>query len=227
MRALALSLVAVVPLMTDETPRSPPIAPCALAIELHVRAPLTVGVLEWHVITGEADRLWKRYGVTFCWTTSMSGCDRLEVRLRVFVAEEARPPVDASASGTVLGWIAFSGSTPGTEITLSIAAARAIVGRSHVGDRALIAWPPAVRDRYVPRVLGRALAHEIGHYVLGSREHTRTGLMAASFDPDRITLEGASRFTLSPASAGSVRAHCAQGSERRASTSMESPSLQP
>jgi hypothetical protein len=225
MRALALSLAAVVPLMTDDTPRSAPIAPCALAIELHVRAPLTMGVVEWHVIAGEADRLWRRYGVTFCWTTGSSECDGLEVRLRVFVAEEARPPVPASVSRTVLGWIAFSGSRPGTEITLSTAAARAIVDRSHVGDRALIAWPPAVRDRYVPRVLGRALAHEIGHYVLGCREHTRTGLMAASFDPDRITLEGASRFMLSQASAERVRAQCAAGSERRAS--MESHSLQP
>ena len=80
-----------------------------------------------------------------------------------------------------------------------------------MGFRPLAAWPPAFSDRYVPRVLGRGLAHEIGHVVLGSRVHTRTGLMAPSFPPDRVTLDEASRFGLPPALGDAVRGRCAAG----------------
>jgi hypothetical protein len=36
------------------------------------------------------------------------------------------------------------------------------------------------------RVLGRALAHEIGHYLLGTREHSRSGLMRAAQGIDEL-----------------------------------------
>ena len=38
-------------------------------------------------------------------------------------------------------------------------------------------WPPALRDRTLGRVVGRVLAHEIGHFVLRSPRHTSRGLM--------------------------------------------------
>ncbi len=50
----------------------------------------------------------------------------------------------------------------------------------------------------MPRVLGRALAHEIGHYVLQSRDHARTGLMTASFQPYAVTFGPTSWFRLTP-----------------------------
>ena len=39
--------------------------------------------------------------------------------------------------------------------------------------------------------MGRALAHELGHFLLGSKRHSRTGLMAAQFRPDDVTFGGA------------------------------------
>ena len=37
--------------------------------------------------------------------------------------------------------------------------------------------PPGEVDTLLGRMLGRALAHELGHYLLRSPTHTRSGLM--------------------------------------------------
>ena len=38
-------------------------------------------------------------------------------------------------------------------------------------------WPAALRDRVLGRIVGRVLAHEIGHFVLRSPRHASRGLM--------------------------------------------------
>jgi hypothetical protein len=40
-------------------------------------------------------------------------------------------------------------------------------------------WPARLRDQIVGRAVGRALAHEIGHFVLRSPHHGKAGLMRA------------------------------------------------
>jgi hypothetical protein len=198
--------MAVVPGLWD--PVAPPPPPCAIAIELRITAPLPTGDVELHLMAGEVDRIWAPYGVTFCWTRSDEGCAGVEVRLRVHVASRAELPAVSGPRRHALGWIAFQGDRPGTEIALSVDAARAVVARARVGSRPLAAWPPAFGERFVPLVLGRALAHEVGHFVLASRAHGRTGLMAPSFPPDRVALEGPSRFSLSPSEAAQLRRQC-------------------
>ena len=41
-------------------------------------------------------------------------------------------------------------------------------------------WPTILRHVVLGRVLGRALAHEIGHFLLRSRGHSQIGLMRAN-----------------------------------------------
>ena len=74
MRARSWPLLAVVPLMLPGD--LPPVsrAPCAIAIELQVRAPLRWGAFEWHLVMGEAARIWAPYGVTLCWGESDDAC---------------------------------------------------------------------------------------------------------------------------------------------------------
>src|SRR5262249_62227512 len=52
--------------------------------------------------------------------------------------------------------------------------------------------PVALAETFLARALGRALAHEIGHYLFGTREHTTDGLMRPQFSPQDL-LEEASR----------------------------------
>jgi hypothetical protein len=232
MRTWPRSLLAVVPLLPlDLVPPVPP--PCAVAIELQVRAPAPWGRIDWRVMTAETERLWAPYGITVCWDSGPSGaCRGLEIRLRVLVAADATPPHQigadeprtgvperagaagrasppgAVATDAVLGWIAFRGREPGPDIVLSIAGARSLVRHATVGSRPLAEWPAAAGDALVPRVLGRVLGHEMGHYLMRSRAHTRTGLMAGAFRPDQAALDPSSRFRLSGSDAAAIRARC-------------------
>jgi hypothetical protein len=63
----------------------------------------------------------------------------------------------------------------------SIARAEVIVHAAGTGPAHVS--PESVVQHRVGVVLGRAVAHEIGHYLLGSSAHARHGLMRASFQP--------------------------------------------
>lgn len=45
-------------------------------------------------------------------------------------------------------------------------------------------------------MLGRALAHEIGHYLLGTHTHARNGLMRSTFDALEFTDPRSGTFAL-------------------------------
>jgi hypothetical protein len=238
MRAWRCPLLAVVPLLPLEiVPPEPP--PCAVAIELHVRVPAPWGQIDWRMMTAETERVWAPYGITICWNAGPSDtCGGMEIRLRVLVAADAaalgrgaadhrtdgpapRPDAagpahsNAVATDRVLGWITFREGAPGTDIVLSLSGARDLVGHATVGFRPLDEWPRSASEHLVPRVLGRVLAHELGHYLLGSRAHTRTGLMAGAFRPDQAALDPAARFGLSRADAATLRARCGEPPRRR------------
>jgi hypothetical protein len=46
------------------------------------------------------------------------------------------------------------------------------------------------------RALGRAAAHELGHYLLASREHSSHGLMRARFSAAELIRDDAAAFQL-------------------------------
>jgi hypothetical protein len=64
--------------------------------------------------------------------------------------------------------------------------------------------PISQRDMLLARAMGRALAHELGHYLLASKVHTERGLMKAtltatelfSTDSERLRIEPAQRRTI-------------------------------
>lgn len=64
------------------------------------------------------------------------------------------------------------------------------------GDHAYTALPSVLADTFLGRALGRVLAHEIGHYLLGTREHTAHGLMRPQFTPQDL-LEDSPRLLYS------------------------------
>jgi len=78
-----------------------------------------------------------------------------------------------------LGWIVFEAGSPRQEIYVSFANASDLLNSSEfvVGRVSTL----TNRERYIllGRAMGRALAHEIGHYLLGSKAHTATGIMQA------------------------------------------------
>jgi hypothetical protein len=207
MRTCALPMLAVIPwiALEDAFPERP--APCAIAIELQVRAPVVWGYVEWQLLVGEVTRIWAPYGVTFCWDRDGESCRGVEVRLRVLLAQDPPAPPRAAAP-SLLGWIWFRGNEPGTDIVLSANGARTLVSRARLGDRPLGDWSRSLVDDQVPRALARALAHEIGHFVLRDRAHTARGLMASSFTPYELAFAPLTAFRLPPSSSALVQRAC-------------------
>jgi hypothetical protein len=196
--SLGSALLAMLPIgsQADLSRQSPS---CPIAIELRVESHVGWGPVEWKLLTDEVDRIWEPYGLTLCWTQRSNPCAGWGVHLTVVVADDLPPSIKAAhLLEPVVGRIRFDADGPSTDIGLSVKAARGLVAEVRLGDRRLEQWPTSTWTALVPRVLGRALAHEIGHYVLQSRGHAKTGLMTASFRPYEVTFGPASWFRLTP-----------------------------
>ena len=144
-------------------------------------------------MTDEADAIWKSGGITFVW--QRAAADHPTADVLVIVDDVLRRP---TASLSALGWTEMSpGHLPMKYVHLSYTNIVAMLGDTNH-------MPPSQRDTYLGRALGRALAHELGHYLLASSSHARNGLMRASLSAE--TLFGPGRATLDmPASACDAR----------------------
>jgi hypothetical protein len=95
------------------------------------------------------------------------------VRLTVVFAD--RPGRNISAKA--LAVIQFARDHPEPSIVVYPGRVATLVDKTASGDSASMKMSPMFRDFLVGRALGRALAHEIGHYLLRSRAHSEHGLM--------------------------------------------------
>ena len=127
----------------------------------------------------EASAIWRPTGVTFKWQKESSSV-RAEAnpprptRPRVLIDDERGTPRGAASP---MGWVNFVGEEPDGDIHISHGNAERFVLTVGGIDGAARRMTPAERFLLLGRTLGRALAHEIGHYLLKSREHTTNGLM--------------------------------------------------
>jgi hypothetical protein len=93
-------------------------------------------------------------------------------------------------SDPALGWIRFGApDEPERRVHLSRRNVKNLLGST----AGFAKRPDSEREMLVGRALGRTLAHELGHYLLRSKEHTPHGLMRASasaedfFSPSRAS----------------------------------------
>jgi hypothetical protein len=122
-------------------------------------------------ILDETDAIWRAAGVTFVWQRDGG----LPTALRVTIGDEAATPLDGE---TTLGWIRFDArNVPEPEIHLSYANAVDLLEHSEPVVGRVSTMPPAERATLLGRAMGRALAHEMGHYLLATKAHTAKGLM--------------------------------------------------
>jgi hypothetical protein len=167
--------------------------------------------VERRTMLQEADAIWRAHGVGVVAVapgpeiTPPTAAVRLDVRL----ARPARRPT-APLRRERLGAILFDhDNLPATTLTIDVAAVEAMVARTRWGGQPFDLWPPAWRDTFVGRALGRVLAHEIGHYLLASRVHTTEGLMRAAFDGDELRRPARDRFAIAARDLPRLRARLA------------------
>lgn len=123
----------------------------------------------------EVTNIWAAYGVDIQAVNPSDPRRDDAVRLSVVLANLPNAP---TARG-MLGSIPFLDDTPEPVIILYPGAVNTLISTVKVYERPDHDWPDLLRDVVHGRVLGRALAHEVGHYLLRSRQHSATGLMRA------------------------------------------------
>jgi hypothetical protein len=165
-------------------------------------------------ILEETNQIWRQSGVTFVWRTAA------RVVVPYSRASETGPYVPNTLRLTIgdnrgegrngrlpLGWIVFDDAdAPAQEIYLSYAnglqmliEARGVVG-------IVEQMPLMQRDMLLARAMGRALAHEMGHYLLASKAHTTQGLMKAILSAVELFSLESDRLRLDPSQRGVVAA---------------------
>lgn len=155
----------------------------------------------------EAAHVWEPYGVSIL-NDTLTERDPDSPHISV-VMDGAR--VRSSRHGA-LGSIQFApDGTPDSTIAIDYSAVvRLATTTSALGIDAH-RWPIKLRDQIIARALGRALAHEVGHYVLRSPHHTATGLMRATYRAATLAMPERTDFTLTPPDLARLRIVMAAG----------------
>jgi hypothetical protein len=134
-----------------------------------------VSGIAWAGMTSEARAIWAREGVELTWNTT----DAATLRLPVSFDDHAVRKYDKSAA---LGMTLFTGRSQ--HILISVPRSDRLV-RAAASD---VSAPDGTlgRDIYLGRLLGRVLAHEIGHALLLTKRHSAYGLMSGNITPREV-----------------------------------------
>jgi hypothetical protein len=147
----------------------------------------------------EVVELWRPYGVDVVWEDEWrEGDPRPKPDLFVyFVDRELQGRVTRGA--TAVAWILFVEGAPRELINVSVAAARRLLDATRwLDERPVRMAPISIQDRLIGTMIGRALAHEIGHYLLASSKHADDGLMKPLISPAEFVRAGRSHLKLVP-----------------------------
>jgi hypothetical protein len=144
----------------------------------------------------EAAALWERYGVAIDAAPCDSASDEGIVLILVPVAMP-RTGVPAAGWRGALAAISFDADgVPEPRVTLFLTDFLAFVATTRLFGQPESEWPRSLREQLVGRVLGRLLAHEIGHFVLRMPRHTAAGLMRSLQFADELVAPSRRAFAL-------------------------------
>ena len=149
----------------------------------------TISGVAWNAMTQELRDIWSREGIEVAWKRDGDSDADVTVPV-VFDDRELRKhdPRDGEAFGVTL----FAGRS--RRILVSAPRARLVV----TGHRGLADSGDAMTlDIAHGRLLGRVLAHEVGHALLQTLRHSTHGLMSPQLEQRSLAPLGAAQFALS------------------------------
>ena len=179
--------------------------PPQLVLNLHFTAYDTLPTASQRALIAEAESIWTSGHVRLKWLGESTEAEPGPV-LRVVVVASPAPRATEYSPWTVAELVRLEGSKA-TAIASTIGARR-IVDESQ-WDRFLEF--PGLYDRRLGIVLGRAVSHEIGHYLLHTSTHARQGLMRARIDAREFADLRAGAFRLDDAAEAHMAALAARG----------------
>ena len=172
-----------------------------MAVSVQTEANVPPGLLA--ILLGETEAIWRGTGIQFVWEGDAARGRsplpplRRSGMLRVVIGHDTR---SARAPHLPLGWIKFeSPTTPDHEIYLSYDNAVTLLEESSGVVGRLDSMPQLKRDTLIGRAMGRAFAHELGHYLSASTAHTEKGLMMAVHSAVELFGTERTHFFLEPA----------------------------
>jgi hypothetical protein len=166
----------------------------AIPVEVVVSARVTESLVQR--ICTEAETIWRPAGIRFDWHITLDWhrigpVDAADQSAVTVTIGDRRARVDPDGA---LGWITFTADRPGHSIYLSRASAEGMLDRT----RGLNTATFTAHEILIGRALGRALAHELGHYFLESKVHSTAGLMRAAWPSTEFFGFGREGFELTP-----------------------------
>ena len=171
-------------------------------------------------IVRTARDIWRPYAdIAFDFASAETASPGL---LQLLITDRVSPV----SEGASLGWIEFVDGRPSNVISVSTTAAAALLKASRWSG-----LPKNVQWVFLERALARAIAHELGHYLLASRQHTAQGLMRGQLTPDDIMQPRRSSYRLDRAQVERLRrdVQLARSDERTPTTkdTMDTKTEQP
>ncbi len=183
---IAIALAAATIAGASADARRVAVDPPPLVITVYAAPTISSNLLTF--MLREADDIWRRAGITFAWQIAplptapylraVTVAPYRPSTVRVIVDDEIGRKVE---SGVPIGWVVFDDDhTPEHDVHISRANAwRLLVQAPSVAGRA-DDMPRLQVEILLGRAMGRALAHEMGHYLLASKAHTARGVMQGS-----------------------------------------------
>lgn len=140
------------------------------------------------LLVDEAAAIWRELGVDLrAVPDSGEPCQRPVL---------VKPDVDAlegeRTSPAALAWVPFVAARARRLVFLRVDRARTLMAAHSPGGP-----PDALSECLAARLLGRALAHELGHVLLNMTEHAGWGLMRARYSPSDILRQPTTGYGLS------------------------------
>ena len=169
--AAVFAATAPTPAALAPDPQQLPVAGATMVVNVTAAADISHSLIT--ATLREADAIWRAAGFKFIW---QRGANLTTTGLRVVIGGG----VSVNDRLMPLAWIGVdSGGVPTSLLYVSHANAYTFMANSRLTVGSIEGMTILQRETYLARAMGRALAHEIGHYLMASREHTNKGLMTA------------------------------------------------
>jgi hypothetical protein len=159
-----------------------------LAVCLSLSQKVSISARGSAVILTESNAIWMPHGVGLRWAEhSDAGCDR-----QITVKGDQEALAEDGTRESALGWVPFVEGSARQLVFLRVGPARMLVDALSNGPRS-----KGLTDHLLAKLLGRILAHELGHILLNSGGHEESGLMRARYRASDVLGVPASAYTLS------------------------------
>ena len=152
-----------------------------LQVEVLLTTSDTLSVSARSEFIRETESIWRRHGVVIHWLPPNDSSPPGPYRLRALIVEKRSIPRTEGefAVGELVG---LAGNNPVAFVSIEDAQRLVSWTRRDVGFDLV-----ALEERRLGVTIGRALAHEIGHFLLRTKTHARSGLMRSQFDAAEFT----------------------------------------